>query len=80
MGIAFRPMTPEEIAARDQALRDQQARLAQDDGRAYWLARAVGYGLHYDDAAALWDRGMVLAEMSEVSDEAVEKAREFFRE
>lgn len=74
MGIAFRPMTPEEIAARDAELAAQKERLGANDGRAYWIARAAGYGFHYDQAAALWDRGMVLAEMSEVTDAAVEEA------
>lgn len=69
--MSFRPMTPEEVAARDAAQAAQKERLGALDGRAYWIARAVGYGLPYDAAAHLWERGMVLAAMDEVTDEAV---------
>lgn len=73
MALVFRPMTSEEVAARDAALAAQKERLGARDGRVYWIARAAGYGLHYDHAAALWDRGMILADMNEITDEAVEE-------
>lgn len=75
MNFAFRPMTEAEIAERDRRRRELQAKLGgpDDEGMAFWIARALGYGIDYAKARHLWSQGMVLADMSEVTDEAVAK-------
>lgn len=81
MTFSFRAMTPEEIAERDRELAKQRARFSEGDADSFWIARAIGMGpvigaeLHYDHLRRLFDAGYVIAQMSEVTDKAVEQMR-----